>query len=106
MPDCSHYMLNFDVYDSSQGQPQIKDKKARELYGIIKEQFSTLAWCRKWLEPFYERHFQPLNHLVQNHIVNPYPPLSDVFGCYTAQFEHTILLRPTCKEILTRGDDY
>jgi methionyl aminopeptidase len=23
-----------------------------------------------------------------------------------AQYEHTILLRPTCKEVLTRGDDY
>jgi len=25
---------------------------------------------------------------------------------YTAQYEHTILLRPTCKEVVSRGDDY
>jgi len=27
-------------------------------------------------------------------------------GCYTAQWEHTILLRPTCKEVVSRGEDY
>ncbi|CAI4215653.1 unnamed protein product [Parascedosporium putredinis] len=33
----------------------------------------------------------------------------ETFGSYTAQFEHgikTILLRPTVKEVITRGDDY
>ena len=39
-------------------------------------------------------------------IVQPYPPLCDVKGCYTAQYEHTILLRPTAKEVLSKGDDY
>jgi methionyl aminopeptidase len=29
-----------------------------------------------------------------------------VKGCYTAQYEHTIMLRPTCKEVVSRGDDY
>jgi hypothetical protein len=27
-------------------------------------------------------------------------------GSYVSQFEHTILLRPTCKEVISRGDDY
>jgi methionine aminopeptidase len=36
----------------------------------------------------------------------PYPPLCDVKGCYTAQYEHTLLLRPTCKEVFSRGEDY
>jgi hypothetical protein len=36
----------------------------------------------------------------------PYPPLCDVKGSYVSQFEHTILLRPTCKEVISRGDDY
>lgn len=39
-------------------------------------------------------------------IVDPYPPLCDQKGCYTAQWEHTILMRPTCKEVVSRGDDY
>jgi hypothetical protein len=34
-----------------------------------------------------------LKNLVDNGIVDPYPPLCDVKGSYTAQFEHTILLR-------------
>jgi len=64
--------------------------------------------------------------------VQDYPPLVDTAGpgCQTAQYvrpffprllslaleppltelslsqEHTIILRPNCKEIVTRGDDY
>jgi hypothetical protein len=26
--------------------------------------------------------------------------------CACAQYEHTILLRPTCKEIISKGEDY
>jgi len=44
--------------------------------------------------------------LSQWYFDQPYPPLVDVKGCYTAQYEHTILLRPTRKEVLSRGDDY
>jgi len=39
-------------------------------------------------------------------IIQPYPPLCDIKGCYTAQYEHTLILKPTGKEILSRGDDY
>jgi methionyl aminopeptidase len=61
-----------------------------------------------------------LNELVQANIVEAYPALLDVKGSYTAQFEHvsgdgvvfreltwqTFVLRPTCKEVMSRGDDY
>lgn len=47
-----------------------------------------------------------LKELVNAGIVEDYPPLVDRKGAYTAQFEHTILLRPTVKEIVSRGDDY
>ncbi|KAK4058416.1 Methionine aminopeptidase 2 [Microbotryomycetes sp. JL221] len=47
-----------------------------------------------------------LRDLVDKDLVTAYPPLADVAGSMTAQFEHTILLRPTCKEIISRGDDY
>lgn len=36
----------------------------------------------------------------------PYPPLCDIKGSYTAQYEHTLLLKPSGKEVLSRGDDY
>jgi methionyl aminopeptidase len=38
--------------------------------------------------------------------VQEYPPLADVRGSFVAQYEHTILLRPTCKEIVSKGDDW
>lgn len=40
-----------------------------------------------------------LKNLCDAGVVDPYPPLCDIKGCYTAQFEHTILLRPTVKEV-------
>jgi hypothetical protein len=37
--------------------------------------------------------------------LQPIPPLCDVKGSYVSQSEHTILLRPTCKEVISRGDE-
>lgn len=99
--DCSHYMKNFDAEDVP-----IRDSKARGLLNVINREFGTLAFCRKWLEEYFPRHIIPLKRLVEANIIEAYPPLVDVPGCYTAQFEHTILLRPTCKEVITRGEDY
>jgi methionyl aminopeptidase len=44
--------------------------------------------------------------LLSAGVVDPYPPLCDNKGCYVAQFEHTLYLHPTRKEVLSRGDDY
>jgi methionyl aminopeptidase len=86
---------------------KIKNDRARALFNHINKNYSSLAFCRKWLdEDGFTNHLLPLKYLVDNGIVNPYPPLVDVPGSYVAQFEHTFLLRPTCKEILSRGDDY
>lgn len=52
------------------------------------------------------RHPLALRELVDNKLVTPYPSLVDKKGCVTAQYEHTILLRPTCKEVVSRGPDY
>ena len=53
-----------------------------------------------------EKYLGALKNLCDNGIVQPYPPLCDEKGSYVAQYEHTILLRPTCKEVLSRGMDY
>ena len=55
---------------------------------------------------FQEKYIGALKQLCDAGIVNAYPPLCDVRGSYVAQYEHTILLRPTCKEVLSRGDDF
>jgi methionyl aminopeptidase len=39
-------------------------------------------------------------------VVDPYPPLCDTRGSYVAQYEHTIYLGATKKEVISRGDDY
>lgn len=86
---------------------KIRNEKAKTLFNHINKTYSTLAFCRKWLEEDgFKNHLLPLKYLVDNQLVTACPPLSDVVGSYVAQFEHTILLRPTCKEILSRGDDY
>jgi methionyl aminopeptidase len=53
-----------------------------------------------------EKYLGALKNLCDAGIVQPYPPLCDIKGSYVAQYEHTILLRPTCKEVLSRGDDF
>ncbi|CAB1413866.1 unnamed protein product [Pleuronectes platessa] len=100
--DCSHYMKNFDV-----GHVPIRLPRAKHLLNVINEHFGTLAFCRRWLDRLGEsKYLMALKNLCDLGIVDPYPPLCDTKGCYTAQFEHTILLRPTCKEVVSRGDDY
>ena len=47
-----------------------------------------------------------LRSLCDAGIISPCPPLVDIKGSYVAQYEHTFLLRPTSKEILSRGDDF
>jgi methionyl aminopeptidase len=81
--------------------------KTRALLNTINKEFGTLAFCRRYLDRTGEKSYLlALKSLVDNGIVDAYPPLVDVKGSYTAQFEHTLILKPTCKEVLSRGDDY
>ena len=75
--------------------------------GHIKNNYSTLAWCRRWLdEGGFKNHSLALRNLIDHEIVTPYPPLCDVEGSFVSQFEHTLILRPTMKEVVTIADDY
>jgi len=100
--ECSHYMKNFDV-----GHVPLRLQKSKLLLNTVNKHFGTLAFCRRWLDRLGEtRYLMALKDLAEKGIVDQYPPLCDVKGSYTAQFEHTILLRPTCKEVISRGTDY
>ncbi|KAL6854373.1 hypothetical protein ACP4OV_019276 [Aristida adscensionis] len=100
--ECSHYMKNFDV-----GHKPLRLAKAKQLLGTINNNFGTLAFCRLYLDRLGEtKYLMGLRNLCEAGIIQPYPPLCDVKGSYVSQFEHTILLRPTCKEVISRGDDY
>ena len=103
--DCSHYMLNYEC--ASVSPNQIRMPKSRALFSTILKNFGTLAWCKRYLERIGESKYQlALKNLCDLGLVDSCPPLVDIKGCYTAQYEHTLLLRPTSKEIMSRGNDY
>merc|ERR1712107_479534 len=88
--ECSHYMVDYDKH----ARIPIRHKQAKELYDFVIKQWGTFAWCRKWLDQLGQtRHFGALRELQSLGVVKPYPPLLDVAGSYTAQYEHTIILR-------------
>ncbi|XP_053694019.1 uncharacterized protein LOC128741920 [Sabethes cyaneus] len=100
--DCSHYMKNFDA-----PFVPLRLQSSKQLLGLINKNFGTLAFCKRWLDRAGATKYQmALKDLCDKGVVEAYPPLCDVKGCYTAQYEHTIMLRPTCKEVVSRGDDY
>ena len=100
--DCSHYMKNFDA-----PHVPLRSGKARSLLSVIDKNFGTLAFCRRFLDRLGEqKYLMALKQLCDAGVVDPCPPLCDIKGSYTAQFEHTICLKPTCVEVLSRGDDY
>mmetsp|Transcript_7337 Transcript_7337/g.17636 ORF Transcript_7337/g.17636 Transcript_7337/m.17636 type:complete len:453 (-) Transcript_7337:533-1891(-) len=100
--ECSHYMKNFDV-----GHVPLRMANAKRLLATIDRNFGTLAFCRRYLDRLGEtKYLMALKNLVENGVVDQYPPLCDVKSSYVAQFEHTLYLHPTRKEVLSRGDDY
>ena len=103
--ETSHYMK---VYDETAGNPsRLRTKSAKDLLKHIDTNFSTLAFCRRWLDDAgLSGYLLGLKQLCEADIVRPYPPLCDVRGSYTAQYEHTLYMRPTAKEVISRGDDY
>jgi methionyl aminopeptidase len=112
--ECSHYMKRFDA-----PHVPLRMQSSKRLLSHINKTFGTLAFCRRWLERDdggsftvngnegkQEKYMGALKNLCDVGIIQPYPPLCDVKGCYTAQYEHTIIMRPTCKEVISRGTDY
>jgi methionyl aminopeptidase len=100
--ETSHYAKRGDA-----AKVPLRVTSAKTLLNSITKNFGTLPFCRRYLDRLgHEKYLLGLNHLVQSGIVEAYPPLSDIKGCYTAQYEHTILLRPNVKEVISRGEDY
>lgn len=80
---------------------------AERLHKTIRENFGTLVFCRRSLDRLgLDKYLAGMNCLISQGIVEPYQPLMDTKGSYSAQFEHTLLLRETHKEVFSRGDDY
>ncbi|CCH62763.1 hypothetical protein TBLA_0I01040 [Henningerozyma blattae CBS 6284] len=101
--EVSHYALSSDY--ASLAPPSLS--RSKHLLTTIQRNFGTLPFCRRYLDGLGEdKYLFALNNLVKEGIVQDYPPLMDIEGSYTAQFEHTILLHPHKKEVVSRGDDY
>ncbi|SPJ85673.1 probable methionyl aminopeptidase [Fusarium torulosum] len=100
--ETSHYAKRGD------GQHvDLRLSSAKSLLNVINKNFGTLPFCRRYLDRIgQDKYLLGLNSLVNAGIVEAYPPLCDKKGSYTAQSEHTILIRPTVKEVISRGDDY
>jgi methionyl aminopeptidase len=104
--ECSHYMANSEI-PFQQALGSIRLPRAKQLFSTINRNFGTLAFCRRYLDRIGEsKYLMALKNLTDLGVIDPYPPLVDIKGSFTAQFEHTLILRPTCKEILSKGDDY
>ncbi|KAB5577506.1 putative methionyl aminopeptidase [Coniochaeta sp. 2T2.1] len=100
--EVSHYALRGDA-----SKVDLRLSSAKSLLKVIEKNFGTLPFCRRYIDRLgVDKYLLGLNSLVANGIVESYPPLVDKKGSYTAQFEHTILLRPTVKEVISRGDDF
>ena len=99
--ECSHYAQQDYDYEL----PSLPS--AKKLLQTINKNFGTLPFCRRYLDRIGEDdHETALNYLVKQGYIQDYPPLVDIPGSYTAQYEHTILLHPNKKEIVSKGDDY
>ncbi|EDU47209.1 Map, Methionine aminopeptidase [Pyrenophora tritici-repentis] len=100
--ETSHYAMKADA-----PKVALRVSSAKTLLNSITKNFGTLPFCRRYLDRMgHDKYLLGLNNLVSAGIVEAYPPLCDIKGSYTAQSEHTFVLRPTCKEVLSRGDDY
>ncbi|KAL2788103.1 peptidase M24, structural domain-containing protein [Aspergillus keveii] len=84
--ETSHYALIPNA-----PQVPLRLSSAKNLLNVINKNFGTLPWCRRYLDRLgQDKYLLGLNNLVQSGIVQDYPPLCDIKGSYTAQYEHVI----------------
>ena len=103
MEPTSHYMKNTDHH-----YVDLKMKSYKKLLNYINNTYNTLPFCDKWIS-MYSDNKNPqiiLNKLSELGIVKKYPPLYDVKNSYVAQYEHTLILKSNCKEVLSKCSDY
>jgi len=102
--ECSHFMLSKQANMMTEG---LKSPGAKQLHKTIEHNFKTLAWSRRSLDRLGLKGYQlNLSQLARAGVVDEYPPLADIHGCFVAQFEHTFLLKPSGKEVFSIDDDY
>ena len=105
--DCSHYMLNSEQILKN---PNLNDAlfgREKKLFNKVIEMRQTLPFCKKWLKKENIKGYQiPLNSLVNKGLIKSYPPIMSQKNTLVVQFEHTIHIKESGVNVLTRGDDY
>lgn len=102
-PPCSHFMLNTSKVR------RLYNKDLIRVYEFVKSSLGTLPFSPRHLDHYNlvpGGTLKSVNLLTMMGLFTPYPPLNDIAGCMVSQFEHTVYLSESGKEILTRGDDY
>lgn len=86
--ECSHYMKNFDV-----GHIPLRLPRAKQLLATINKNFSTLAFCRRYLDRLGEtKYLMALKNLCDSGIVQVL--LCAVFHYTLLQFSKLYLTNP------------
>lgn len=101
-PNCSHYM-----YKGS--NKKVQNQNNIKILRTIKSKIKTLPFCPRFIDyykPIKSNSAPFLRSLSSLEIIEPYPPLNDIKDSLVSQFEHTLYLSETTKEILTKGEDY
>jgi len=90
--EISHYAKRSDT-----GASSLRLTSAKTILNLINKNFGTLPFCRRYIDRLgQDKYLLGLNNLVSSGIVESYPPLCDIKGSYTAQFEH--VSHPAAKE--------
>lgn len=85
-----------------ESEGQVRDAFAREVLAHIKEEYSTLPFCSRWLvKKFGSRALIALKRLEEANILHHYPQLIETDRKPVAQAEHTIILTDKEKIITT-----
>lgn len=85
-----------------ESEGQVRDSFAREVLAHIKEEYSTLPFCSRWLvKKFGSRALIALKRLEEANILHHYPQLVETDRKPVAQAEHTVILTDKEKIITT-----
>ena len=85
-----------------------KNKNLSSFYSDLLNKFKTIPYCDRYLDKLYdEKLYKPkMESLVDQQLINKYPPLYCSKDGMTAQYEHTIYLKEGKKIVFSESTDY
>jgi methionyl aminopeptidase len=86
---------------------QFDNSISKELYNYICSTRDKLPFCTRWLySQFGIKYKDGIDELLEKNIVKPYYRISGPEKCMNAQYEHTIYIHSTGKEVISYGNDF